>query len=131
MEFDLGRVKLNRKIRTQDCEWYTLITDEKNETYRVLTCETDEKFEYKKDFQIGQFVILYDCDEYDGKIVSRIWAMFRDEVENERIELRDLIDRIRKQLGCATKNFRLLISKYPEVNYEILEAREWIRSDAL
>jgi len=49
MDFDLTRVKVNRQIRTPDCEWYTLTTDEKEDARRLVTDSTGKKREEKMD----------------------------------------------------------------------------------
>jgi hypothetical protein len=140
MIFDLKQVRLNRKIRTPDCEWYTLTTDEKEDAHRVVTDSDGVKREEKMDYQVGELFVLYGCDEFEGKVCSRIWLILRDEIkkvdETERIdfavnsEKTELVDRIRKQLGLDAQATKIAVSRYHDPGWFILEPEKvtnWIR----
>jgi hypothetical protein len=140
MEFDLKRIKCNRKIRTINCEWYTLTTDEKEEAHRFVIDSAGVKREEKMEYQVGELFVLYGCDEFEGKVCSRIWLILRDEIkkvdEKERIdfaldlEKTELVDRIRKQLGLDAQAIKMVVSRYHDPGWFILEPEKetnWIR----
>ena len=123
--FDLKRVQLNRRVRTPDCELYALITDEKEGAHRISTVYNGKRVEERLDYQVGELVVLYDCEEHDGKSFSRMWLMLSSEVDTVDVESeyhdflldsqKDLLfQTIRKQLGLQTAAIKLVVSRYHE-----------------